>query len=120
GVSVTWPAVSPRFTSVNESVPPLLFATCSIPAGRLPTDTRGPDVTVIVVNAETDSASFAAVILYVVVCVGATSSAPNVPTAPMPLSIVTEVAFDTDQRNVADSPPLMLDGVTVKPLIAGE
>ena len=54
-----------------------------------------------------------AVIVYVVVAVGLTDLVPDVATAPMPLSIVTDVAFVLDQVSVDDCPEVMLVGFAV-------
>jgi hypothetical protein len=44
---------------------------------------------------------------------------PEEPTGPTLLSIVTDVAFETFQLKLAESPRLILDGLAVKELITG-
>jgi hypothetical protein len=60
-----------------------------------------------------------AVSVKVVVTAGKTMLLPEEPTAPTPLSMVTDVAFDTLQLKVAEPPRLILDGLAVKELITG-
>jgi hypothetical protein len=64
-------------------------------------------------------AALLAVRVKVVVTAGKTTALPEEPTAPTPLSIVTDVAFDTFQLKVAEPPRLILDGLAVKELITG-
>jgi hypothetical protein len=67
--------------------------------------------TLTVAAAVADPPAPVAVIVYVVVAVGLTDLVPDVPTAPIPLSIVTEVAFVLDQVNVDDCPEVMVVGL---------
>jgi hypothetical protein len=48
-----------------------------------------------------------------VVAVGETDLVPEVPTVPIPLLILTEVALVLDQVNVDDCPDVMLVGLAV-------
>ena len=52
-----------------------------------------------------------AVSVKVVVAVGNTMMFPEEPTGTTPLSIITEVAFDTFQFKLLEMPTLMLDGL---------
>jgi hypothetical protein len=64
-------------------------------------------------------AALVAVSVKVVVTAGKTMLLPEEPPAPTPLSMVTDVAFDTLQLKVAEPPRLILDGLAVKELITG-
>jgi len=64
-------------------------------------------------------AGLLAVSVKVVVAVGNTMMFPEEPTGPTPLSIITEVAFDTFQLKLLEPPRLTLDGLAVKKLIMG-
>jgi hypothetical protein len=55
-----------------------------------------------------------------VLVAGETEVLPDEPTAPTPLSIVTDVAFDTLQLKVVEPPRLILDGLAMKELITGK
>jgi hypothetical protein len=44
---------------------------------------------------------------------------PEEPTGPTPLSIVTDVAFETFQLKLVEPPTVMLDGLAMKELITG-
>lgn len=72
------------------------------------------DPTVTVAVAVADPPVPVAVIVYVVVAVGETDFDPEVATAPMPLSIVTELAFVLDHVNVDDCPAVMLVGLALR------
>jgi hypothetical protein len=45
---------------------------------------------------------------------GETDTLPERPTTPTPWSIVTDVAFDTLQLNIVESPAYILEGLAVK------
>jgi hypothetical protein len=65
-------------------------------------------------------AALLAVSVKVVVAPGKTMLLPEEPTAPTPLSIVTDVAFDTFQLKMLEPPRLILDGLAMKELITGK
>jgi hypothetical protein len=50
----------------------------------------------------------------VVLVVGQTGTLPERPTTPTPLLILTDVAFDTLQLNIVESPAYILEGLAVK------
>jgi hypothetical protein len=55
-----------------------------------------------------------------VLAAGKTMVFPEEPTAPTPLSIVIDVAFDTFQLKLVELPRAILDGLAVKELITGK
>jgi len=55
----------------------------------------------------------------VVVAVGETATLPEVGSLPIPLSMLTDVAFVVDHESVADCPALMLPGLEVKEIVGG-
>jgi hypothetical protein len=57
--------------------------------------------------------------VYVVVEAGETAMLPEVGCDPIPLSIVTDVAFVVDHVNVEDWPAAMLPGLDVKEMVGG-
>jgi hypothetical protein len=65
-------------------------------------------------------AALLAVSVKVVVAPGKTMLLPEEPTAPTPLSIITDVAFDTFQLKMLEPPRLILDGLAMKELITGK
>jgi hypothetical protein len=65
-------------------------------------------------------AALLAVSVKIVVTAGKTMLLPEEPTAPTPLSMVTDVAFDTLQPKVVEPPRLILDGLAMKELITGK
>ena len=108
----------PAFVMLKESVA-VAPTSSSIPAGRVPTTTRGPPpVTVTVVVAVAEPPGPEAVSVYVVVCCGDTVIAPETGTVPMPLSIDTELAPTVVHANVEGSPNVIALGRAAKLEIA--
>src|SRR5436305_322649 len=75
--------------------------------------------TEIVIVRVTDPAEFVAVSVYVVVADGVTVADADAPTAPTPLSIVTDVAPVVVHDSVVDAPAVMLPADAVNNPIVG-
>src|SRR3954468_5092866 len=116
--------VAAFIASLKTAVTDVVVATADAPApGVVPTTVGGvvsaAAFTVTVVVAVAVPAAFAADSVEVVVAAGDTTRVPDADTAPIPGSIVTDAAFDTDHDTVELCPCVMAPGDAAKLPIVG-